>query len=905
MSGRDTGPGLVARRLRCPVAYLLAAAVAFTACYTIWIALGPGDFPVLGGFVGASAIPGAIVTIGMAWLTAHGRIFRDIDRRSSWIVVATCALYWLSAFATPIDGSSLTPGSFAEFTFAAGIVLYPLIIIGLASMSRVRPGRLSVATFVLDLAIVAWAVAMILWHLVLYPMARTSGTPTVDLVVLSVPPAADITLALLALALVRVPMRGIGAAALQLLVLAFLCLFASDLCLTMQAMLPPRSLDMLPDMFRAWFWAGVGCTGIVMMIRDAPAETVTSDGDLGFAWLPYVGIAAAFVVPAIASWGDLDMLEQHIPASCLLIVMVLLRLAATARQNARLVASGAARRTETRFHALVQNASDMIALTDIDSRVRYVAPSVAGVLGWGPENLENTRWTELLHPDEIALGIACLADVAAVSGGTHRAEWRLRRADGTYCETETLVSNLLDVPEVSGLVFTTRDIGERKVLERQLSFQALHDPLTGLANRTLFLDRIGHALARSKRAQAMVAVLFVDVDDFKQINDGHGHAVGDRLLASVSERIASTLRSSDTVARLGGDEFGVLLEDLGAESDASHLADSVARAVGRPFDFDGIEAFVSVSIGVAIGGGPGIDSEELLRNADVAMYVAKAKGKQRAEIFDPSMHKDVQDRLILETDLRRAVSRHEFEVHYQPVWATDSRRVVGVEALVRWRHPTRGLLSPVHFIGAAEDTGLIVPIGRQVLRDACMQVAAWDRAGLGSGGLSIAVNLSPRQLREADIVRTISSVLAESGLSADRLNLEITEAVLVEDSPLMADLLARLKALGLRISIDDFGTGYSSLSYLRRLPIDTLKIAKPFVDVVANGPRDEALAQAIVSLARSLQLEVVAEGVEEEAQLEILLGMGCELGQGFLISPALPPDRLAELVAVATREHAA
>jgi EAL domain-containing protein (putative c-di-GMP-specific phosphodiesterase class I) len=269
------------------------------------------------------------------------------------------------------------------------------------------------------------------------------------------------------------------------------------------------------------------------------------------------------------------------------------------------------------------------------------------------------------------------------------------------------------------------------------------------------------------------------------------------------------------------------------------------------------------------------------------------------------MHKDVQDRLILETDLRRAVSRHEFEVHYQPVWATDSRRMVGVEALVRWRHPTRGLLSPAHFIGVAEDTGLIVPIGRQVLRDACMQVAAWDRAGLGSGGLSIAVNLSPRQLREADIVRTISSVLAESGLSADRLNLEITEAVLVEDSPLMADLLARLKALGLRISIDDFGTGYSSLSYLRRLPIDTLKIAKPFVDVVANGPRDEALAQAIVSLARSLQLEVVAEGVEEEAQLDILRRMGCELGQGFLISPALPPDKLAELVAVATREHAA
>jgi EAL domain-containing protein (putative c-di-GMP-specific phosphodiesterase class I) len=269
------------------------------------------------------------------------------------------------------------------------------------------------------------------------------------------------------------------------------------------------------------------------------------------------------------------------------------------------------------------------------------------------------------------------------------------------------------------------------------------------------------------------------------------------------------------------------------------------------------------------------------------------------------MHKDVQDRLILEADLRRAVNRKEFEVHYQPVWETDTRRMIGVEALVRWRHPTQGLLAPAHFIGAAEDTGLIVAIGRQVLKEACMQVASWDRDGGLVAGLSIAVNLSPRQLREADIVETISEALEESGIGAERLNLEITEAVLVEDSPVMAGLLARLKSLGLRISIDDFGTGYSSLSYLRRLPIDTLKIAKPFVDVVARGPRDEALAQAIVSLARSLQLEVVAEGVEEQTQLDVLLRMGCELGQGYLVSPAVPAECLAELADTSAKADAA
>jgi len=315
--------------------------------------------------------------------------------------------------------------------------------------------------------------------------------------------------------------------------------------------------------------------------------------------------------------------------------------------------------------------------------------------------------------------------------------------------------------------------------------------------------------------------------------------------------------------------------------------------------------FVSASLGVALGRGTEIDADGLLSNADAAMYVARANGKRRAEMFDPAMHGATRDRLVLEADLRRAVGRNEFEVHYQPVWATETRRMVGVEALVRWRHPRRGLLAPAQFIAAAEETGLIVPIGRLVLREACRQVAAWDRAGGPSAGLSIAVNLSPRQMREPDLVETIERALAESGLRAGRLNLEITEAVLVEDSAAMADLLEKLKQLGVRISIDDLGTGYSSLSYLRRLPIDTLKIAKPFVDVVTNGAKDEALAQAIVALARSLQLEVIAEGIEQESQLDILVRIGCELGQGYLVSPPVPADGLLAFASVASRPNAA
>ena len=884
---------------------MLATTVVFGIGYALWIVLGFGPLPVVGDHGGASTIPGLIVVVGITWQAAKGRSFRGLDRRAGWIIAASASLYWLSAFATPIDGHDLVPGSAAEIMFAAGILLYPLIIWGLASLSQLNLGRLSAAIFALDLAIVGWASAMVLWHLVLVPLALRSLTPTPDVVLLAIPPSADFGLMLLAVAFVRVPVSGVPSASMKLLVLAFVFLFASDLCLTMQAMLPPHSLPLLPDLFRSWFWAAIACVCIGMMAKRSAGDQKAAESTLGFNWLPYVAIAVAFVVPAIASWGDLGMLEQHIPASGVLMVGVLLRLAGTSRQNAEFVASGAARRTEARFHALVQNASDIVVLTDADSRIRYMTPSVARVLGWEPEKLLGMRLAELIHGDETAMGIALLVEVVGLSGSTSSTEWRLRRADGSYCETETFVSNLLGVPEISGLVFTVRDIGDRKALERQLSFQALHDPLTGLANRTLFLDRIGHALRRTRRAPETLAVLFIDLDDFKQINDGHGHGVGDRLLKAVGERIAGTLRASDTVARLGGDEFAVLLEDLGGGNEAGRLAARVAESVSNPFDLDGVEAFASVSIGVAIGRGTETDPEELLRNADVAMYVAKANGKQRAEIFDPSMHKDVQDRLILEADLRRAVNRKEFEVHYQPVWETDTRRMIGVEALVRWRHPTQGLLAPAHFIGAAEDTGLIVAIGRQVLKEACMQVAAWDRAGGLVAGLSIAVNLSPRQLREADIVETISEALEESGIGAERLNLEITEAVLVEDSPVMAGLLARLKSLGLRISIDDFGTGYSSLSYLRRLPIDTLKIAKPFVDVVARGPRDEALAQAIVSLARSLQLEVVAEGVEEQTQLDVLLRMGCELGQGYLVSPAVPAECLAELADTSAKADAA
>ncbi len=878
-------------------AWLTAILVAFVSACTLRQILRLGALPVAAAVGGPGTFTGATVVGMFAAGVAGGRVFPGLDRWMAWLVVVAAAMYWLVELAIPNSIAAPTGGVPGDFLFVAGLGLPPFLVAAILLLPRVKPTGTDLVLFGLDVLIVGLSSGMLLLHLILDPVGYAAGADALRLIFVTIHPAADLALIFLAIAATRIPVPGVSLPVKQLLVLAFVFVFASSLSLAIQALTPSPSTASLAGLFQAWFWTVIAVISVVL-VRDRSADEDQSEGRIpSFSWLPYAAISVAFVVPAIGSWGNLGALEEHIPASGLLIMLVLLRLGATARENAALVASGAARRTEARFHALVQNGSDLVMVTDSDSRIRYITPSAARVLGRVPDSLEHFPLTELLHPEDAAMSLAIMAEVAAVQGATRRAEWRLRRADGSYCETEIVASNMLGVPEVAGLVLTARDIGDRKALERQLTFQALHDPLTGLANRSLLADRVEHALVRTRRRRGVVAVLFLDLDDFKQINDGHGHSVGDRLLVAVAERIASVLRNGDTVSRVGGDEFAVLLEDLASADEAADLAGRVADSLGEPFEIDGLQAFASASIGIAVGRGADVDAEELLRNADVAMYVAKAKGKRRTETFDPSMYKEVQDRLTLEADLRRAVERDEFEVFYQPVWATNTRRMVGVEALVRWRHPSRGLLAPADFIGAAEETGLIVPMGRIVLDRACAQVAAWDHDGGAAAGLSIAVNISPRQLREADLVETIAHALSESGLAADRLNLEITEAVLVDDSAIVADLLRQLKTLGVRISIDDFGTGYSSLSYLKRLPIDVLKIAKPFVDVITNGPRDEALSQAIVSLARSLQLEVVAEGIEQQSQLDALLGMGCELGQGYLVSPPVPADRLPDLAA--------
>jgi diguanylate cyclase (GGDEF)-like protein len=424
---------------------------------------------------------------------------------------------------------------------------------------------------------------------------------------------------------------------------------------------------------------------------------------------------------------------------------------------------------------------------------------------------------------------------------------------------------------------------------------AQHDALTELPNRMLLHDRIGQAIAQAQRNRGVLALLFIDLDRFKTVNDSLGHPVGDRLLKMVGERLVACTRGSDTIARIGGDEFVVLLGNLEEPEDARHVAQKVLDALSEPVTIDGHELKVTPSVGICAYPHDGEDVETLMRNADTAMYYAKQMGRNNYQFFTQAMNDAAQERLLLENDLRHAIDRSEFTLHFQPLLEVRTGAIRGLEALVRWRHPDRGLVPPSEFIPAAEETGLIGPIGEWVLRQACAQARAWHEAGHPE--LQVSVNCSAQQFQREGFVDTVGRVLRETGLSAARLDLEITESVIIQHSEEVIARFKRLEDMGVRIAIDDFGIGYSSLSYLKRFAVHQLKIDQSFVRDIHSDPDDAAIVSAIIAIAHSLGLEVVAEGVETPEQLAFLKSLGCDAAQGYYFSKPLPPEEFAELLA--------
>ncbi len=533
------------------------------------------------------------------------------------------------------------------------------------------------------------------------------------------------------------------------------------------------------------------------------------------------------------------------------------------RRLRRRLEGEAERRSAERVAALVRHATDLLTVVGADGRIRFEAPSTADLLGHPPGSLTGRPLADLVHPDDrVLLQLVC------ETGGTEQSDLRLMGADGSYR---------------SFAVRATR------LLEAELHHQALHDALTGLPNRSLFTDRLEHALVRRRGPGLAVAVCVLDLDDFKAVNDSLGHRSGDVVLVEVSRRLARVARGGDTVARFGGDAFAVIVEDPGDLSTAMAVARRLLAALDAPVELETGTFAIQASCGLAVPGADGAEAEALVRNAEVAMFAAKRDGKGRLVSYEEGMHAAVVERLDLVHDLQEALADPgQIEVHYQPIVRLATGQATGVEALVRWRHPTRGLIPPQSFIPLAEDSGLVVPLGRLVLHRATAQVARWQAAHPSLAGLSVSVNASARQLEDGAFVDDVRRALRASGLCPDRLVVEITESVFLGDEGVVRDRLASLKALGVRLAIDDFGTGYSSLGYLKRYPIDILKVDLSFTADLTGGGRGAALAEAVVRMGAALQLETVAEGVESPRQAELLRGLDCQLGQGYLYARPLP-----------------
>jgi diguanylate cyclase (GGDEF)-like protein/PAS domain S-box-containing protein len=590
-------------------------------------------------------------------------------------------------------------------------------------------------------------------------------------------------------------------------------------------------------------------------------------------------VCSPFVVPAALA----DSLEA-------LVVQVSLAVEGTS-----LAADLHRRESEARFRSLVAHSTDLITVLDGRGVVTYQSPSIERVLGYRAEDVEGAEFDRIMGANDRPRLRQLIAGDSPHGPDGHTFECALEHRDGTTLRFEVQHTDLRHDKHVDGIVLNSRDVSERKAFEDQLAHQAFHDPVTGLANRALFSDRVEHALMRAQRGFPDIAVMFIDLDDFKTVNDSLGHEAGDRVLQEVAQRLQIAVRPTDTVARFGGDEFAVLLESIADSAGAADAAARILQALELPLEIDGKQVFQRASIGICLVDREHTvpDAAEFLRNADVAMYMAKRDSKGSYRVFEPTMHERVVERLELRSELQQAIENDQLELHYQPLVRLQAHEILGVEALIRWRHPTRGTIPPLQFIPLAEETGLIVAMGRWVLETACREAVRIREQFPREEPLTMSVNLSVRQLQSDSIVSDVRRALEKSGLPGSALVLEITESVMVADTDFAVQRLLELKGLGVRLAMDDFGTGYSSLSYLSRFPVDILKMDRSFVGASENV----ALTSAIIALGASLELDVVAEGIELPEQEASLHELGCELGQGFLFAKPMPARALFDFLA--------
>lgn len=879
---------------------ILAVLIGYTALVTTWLAFGaPGVGPASWTRSFAPQVV-ALVAVALAW-RAGGETAFDRGTRRFWKTVAgALAIFPIARVAIDFlvrPASPATADLAVMITPVVAKVVLLLSFLWLPSAPRTAVDRAKLA---LDISTVGVAGLLVTWYGLF--MIGGSGIAVRPFAILHAHATLELMVILVTSVLWRRTVLQHRANVLVVLATALLVQFVVHVLAIVQMTQGITNFDIAriaaPVSFAVIAAAAWVSMATVMHRQVRPRSEREK---LSASVIPFAAVLLGFALLIKLSISGTPQAGGTQPLLGLAIGVVVLTALAFARQftstqdAVRALGESTARNNEARFQALVQHSSDVIVILDPDGTIRYASPSMARVFGHDPAKLVTSRIESILHPDDLSLALQFLEELAdadrsrsgGATPGVMKREWRIRHADGAWLTVDNVGTNLLNEPVIRGLVLNTRDVTEQSVIKQQYMHQAFHDPLTDLANRSLFLYQVGHALTRAQRQSSAVTVLFLDLDNFKTVNDSLGHAAGDRLLVDAARRLATCVRDSDLIARLGGDEFAVLVEDAGSVDEVLAIVERVEVALSKPFALSGKEVFVNASIGISRSA-HGESTDELVRNADVAMYVAKTRGKGQHVLFEPAMHKAALDRLVVETDLRRAIEHEEFMLQYQPIVALETGDIIGAEALVRWMCRDRGKVPPGLFIPIAEETGLIVPIGRWVLRRACREAKRWtDERGLP---VRITVNLSGRQLQEPGIVDDVRQALADSGLSAGQLVLEITESMLMQNTEISMARLTALKALGISLAIDDFGTGYSSLSYLQRYPIDILKIDKAFVDVIDKGGEGPVLASAIVALGETLRMNTVAEGIETEAQRGHLLTLGCEFGQGYLFAPPLDAE---------------
>ena len=852
---------------------LVAAAAALTAVYFVL----PEN-----AVTEAIRVVSPAIGVGAVWV---GIAAHQPRRVLAWALVAVslgllavAQLFWARLY---FGGSDTFPSAADAFHLVSAIML----VVALAMLGQdASPEEDSLGP--IETAIVGIAVGLGVWLAVVEPYLADRGLAFGDRVWAVLVPLIDA----LALAIAfrtatqnrfRVPATMLLAIGVALLLVSDVARGIAELRGALGAGGFVAGLAIAPPMI-----IGAAALDPTMTHRNRPPETLPILGFGRVVWLSVAALTPLTVLLTLSVTGLGTRATRTIAAVCAVVVVILAltrmwRLVATVRALTE-------RKGQDRLAAMVEHSSDVVLLVDANGVMNYASPGLASTLGHRPSDWTGRSLVDLVASDDRDATAAELRKAVTLPHGEMvKFEVSLVRVDGQRRRVEATIANLLGGDAVDGLVATFRDVTEQRNLERQLSHRAFHDELTGLANRALFLDRMDHALRVTRPEDDPVVVLFVDLDDFKAVNDALGHGVGDQMLRSIADRIRQVAGTGDTPARLGGDEFALLLEDRGGVDRALDVAEGLLEALRQPVALAGYDLTVLASVGVAVST-PGMTTAGLLRDADIAMYEAKRAGKSQIKIFDPAMRLTATRHLEFRSDLGSAIDRDQLRLVFQPMIDLRSHRVVGAEALLRWEHPTRGPIAPAEFIPIAERAGLIVPIGKWVIDESIKAASRWQ----GRGRQRVSVNVSGLQIRSPEFVEQVRHSLEAHQLDPSLVVLEIAETMLVEEIESASDNLAPLRDLGVLIAIDDFGTGYCSLSYLQQFPVDIVKIDRQFIDELDEQPSNMSLAKMILQLTAGLEVISIAEGIERPAQLRMLQALGCDIGQGYLLSGPLEAEEL-------------